>query len=235
MAKAKAKKKVSKGKGKRKKNGSSKKLNRYLAAMQAQQLASTQVPQAGQGGYINDAVPDSSTLLAYKLLKDSAGGNSAVFDEMLQNELKYLLGGIAILKNDAKIANEMGGESMANAAKIAALLKQKTKEIDWNDRIENVASNILYHDYAKPGRTGLAPQRINSSFLRGDAAGNVQLDYRISGATGHDIHVNRANVPNGAGGFNALPAIAVRAVAPGAAPAAGHGVINNNRRIIPLY
>ena len=224
-------------KGKSKKGGkkrSSRKLQRYLSAIQAQQAAA-QVPQAGQGGYINDAVPDSSTLLAYKLLKDSAGTNSAVFDEMLQNELKYLLGGIAILKNDAKIANEMGGESMANAAKLATLIKQKTKEIDWSDRIENMASDILYHDYSKPGKTGLAPQRIESSFLRGDGTGNVQLDYRISGATGHDIHVNRLNIPRPGHAAVALPGIAPRNIAPGAALGAGPGVLAYRRRQNPLF
>ena len=186
----------SSGRKKRSSGGSAKRqLARYVQAQQAMAAQTAAPPQAGAGGYINDAVPDSSTLLAYKLLKDSAGANSAVFDEMLQNELKYLLGGIAILKNDAKIANEMGGESMANAAKLAALLKNKTKELDWNDRIENTASNILYHDYNKPGKVGMAPGRINSSILAIDGNGEAQLDYRISGATNHGINVNRAGLP----------------------------------------
>ena len=207
-------------KGKRRSGKSSRrKLARYMAAQQAQ---AGQVPQAGAGGYINDAVPDSSTLLAYKLLKDSAGANSAVFDEMLQNELKYLFGGISILKNDAKIAGEMGGESMANASKLAALLKAKTKEIDWNDRIEKTASDILYHDYGKPGKMGLAPNRIVPSFLRIDPAGKAQLDYRVSGATDHGIHVNRDTV--NVGPANALPRVGARNVLNIAAGggAAGH-------------
>lgn len=145
----------------------------------------------------NDAVPSSSSLLAYKLLKDSAGGNSAVFEDMLQNELKYLYGGIALLKNDAKISQAMGGETMANAAKLASILKSKTKEIDFNDRIENIASNILYHDYAKPGKRGLMPNNIPPSVLQRGANNTVRLDYRVAGATGFDVGVNRqgANVP----------------------------------------
>ena len=226
--------KKSKGSKKsKKKSGKSarRKLRQYVEAMQAQAAAAT--PQAGQGGYVNDAVPDSSTLLAYKLLKDSAGNNSGVFDEMLQNELKYLLGGIALLKNDAKIANEMGGESMANASKLAALIKNKTKEIDWNDRIENIASNILYHDYAKPGKLGLAPGRIPSSILQRNANG-TQLDYRIAGATGHDINVNR-----GAAGMPALNPRGLLANPGGAAPNAvpvisGQGFIRS-RYQNPLF
>ena len=170
------------------------------------------------GGYINDAVPDSSTLLAYKLLNDSSGANAgAVFQDMLDNELKYLLGGIALLRNDPKIANEMGGETMANAAKLAQLLKNKSKEIDFNDRVENMASDILYHDYAKPGKVGLAPQRINSSFLQTDGAGNVRLDYRISGATGAEIDVNRAGgLPNVAARANVGQGVAALARSTGA-------------------
>jgi hypothetical protein len=160
---------------------------------------------------------------------------------MLQNELKYLFGGIAVLKNDSKIANEMGGESMANAAKIAQVLKNKTKELDFNDRIEQVASDILYHDYNKPGKEGLAPQRIKSSFLTSDNNGNVSLDYRISGARDHDIHVNRANV--GAAGNQVLPGVAAQAnpyrnnLAAGVAGrmAANTGVLLYNRRPVPLF
>ena len=143
---------------------------------------------------------------------------------MLDNELKYLLGGIALLKNDAKIANEMGGESMANAAKLAQLIKNKSKEIDFNDRVENMASDILYHDYAKPGKRGLAPQRINSSFLTAANDGSVRLDYRISGATGAEIDVNRD------GG---LPGVAARGPiqrgAPGLPGASAAGVIRPRR------
>ena len=204
---------------------SSRKLQKYVNAVRAQQGA---VANPGAPSYYNDAVPDSSTLLAYKLLKDSVGGNnSAVFQDMLENELKYLLGGIAILKNDSLIANQMGGETMANAAKLAQVLKNKTKELDWNDRIENMASDLLYHEYSKPGKLGNAPGRIRSSMLSEDAAHNVQLDYRISGATDRGIHVNRAQQR----GQN-LPAIAPRGILAagaampdlvGAAGAAGAG------------
>ena len=222
------------------KSSARRKLQKYVQAMQSQAAASQAVPQAGQGGYINDAVPDSSTLLAYKLLKDNAGGNAAVFDDMLQNELKYLLGGIALLKNDAKIANEMGGESMANASKLASLIKSKTKELDWNDRIENIANNILYHDYAKPGKMGLAPQRIPSSILQREGNG-VRLDYRISGATGFPIDVNRPGANANAGAVAGLPDIVPRALGPanGAGGAGPHPIGNagfiRNRRTVPIF
>ena len=157
-------------------------------------------PSSGlaNGAYVNTAVPDSSTLLAYKLLKDSAGaGNNAVFDDMLQNELKYLYGGISLLRNDPKIAGEMGGETMANAATLAQILKAKTKELDFNDRIENIASDILYHDYAKPSKLGLAPGRIPASVLQSDGAGGVAMNFRPSAAVAaHGITVNNlANTP----------------------------------------
>ena len=130
-------------------------------------------------------------VLAYKLLKDSAGGNNGdVFQDMLDNELKYLMGGISLLKNDQKIATALGGETMANAAALAQVLKNKSKELDMNDRIEQVASDILYHDYAKPGKFGLAPNRIRSSNLYRGANG-MQLDFRAAGATGGDIRFNR--------------------------------------------
>ena len=172
----------------------------------------------GVGGWINDAVPDSSTLLAYKLLKDSVGaGNSGVFQDMLENELKYLLAGISVLKNDSKISQSMGGETMANAATLAQVIKNKTKEIDMNDRIESIASDLLYHDYSKPGKFGLAPQRIKSSFLESGANG-VKMHYRISGAAGYGHQVNAAG--NDAAGA-AYPGVAAR----GPVAAAG-GVIN---------
>ena len=151
------------------------------------------LPVAG-GGYTNSAVPDSSTLLAYKLLKDSAGnGNNRIFDDMLQNELKYLYGGISILRNDPKLSSEMGGETMANAAILAQILKAKTKELDFTNRIEGVATNILFHEYDKPGKQGMAPGNIPASILQKTANG-TKLHYRAAGATGHDVQINAAVV-----------------------------------------
>ena len=178
-----------------------------MRALQSQQAAQQAVPAANQMGYVNDAVPDSSTLLAYKLLKDSIGPtNSGVFQDMLEIKLKYLLGGIAILKNDSKISTEMGGETMANAAKLAQVLKNEAKKMDYEDRIKNTAADLLYHEYSKPGKIGMAPGRMRSSFLAEDANHNVTLQYRISGATNRGIRVNTANGI----GNNAFPAIANR-------------------------
>ena len=191
----------------------SRRLKKYVKAMRSQQAAQAPSVPAVAGGYVNDAVPDSSTLLAYKLLKDSIGPtNSAVFQDMLENELKYLIGGIAILKNDAKIAGQMGGETMANAAKLAQVLKNKTREIDLEDRIKGVATDILYHEYSKPGKQGLIPERIDSSFLAKDNQGNISLQYRVSGATDRGVNINAAQVP----GRAAFDPIAPRAVAPDA-------------------
>ena len=195
--------------------------NKKTAAAAAPSAPAGAVP--GVGGWVNDAVPDSSTLLAYKLLKDSVGaGNSAVFQDMLENELKYLLAGISVLKNDSKISQAMGGETMSNAATLAQVIKNKTKEIDYNDRIEEVASHILYHDYSKPGKFGLAPNRIRPSFLDRTADG-VKLHYRVAGASGYPVLVNSTDPLGGfaVGAPNAVapPAIAARPLvgAPGGA------------------
>ena len=225
-----------KGKSKSgKKYRKNKRLKKYLKRYASRIQGTAQVPplpqQAGAvpSSYVNDAVPDSSTLLAYKLLKDSAGdGNGAVFDDMLQNELKYLYGGISLLRNDSKISGEMGGETMANAAKLASIIKAKTKELDFNDRIENLASDILYHEYSKPGKIGQAPNRVPASALRSTNAG-VEINYRASGATGYGITMNN-NVN--------WPAIAQRGRLAGAqnpqAIANAQGV-QRQRRYTPLF
>ena len=55
-------------------------------------------PTGGAQGFpaANSAVPDSNTLLAYKLLQDSWGENS-VFQDLLKEEMKYLVTGISLL------------------------------------------------------------------------------------------------------------------------------------------
>ena len=70
---------------------------------QAQAVAPAPAP-AGAG---LTAVPDSNTLLAYKLLQDSwADGN--VFEDLLHDEMKYLVAGISLLNNDPYLAMKMG-------------------------------------------------------------------------------------------------------------------------------
>ena len=55
-------------------------------------------PTGGAQGFpaANSAVPDSNTLLAYKLLEDAWGENS-VFKDLLKEEMKYLVSGISLL------------------------------------------------------------------------------------------------------------------------------------------
>ena len=117
----------------------------------------------------NDAVPDSNTLLSYKLLRDSFGdGQAGIFKELLNNEMKYLLSGITLLENDPWVSTKMGGSNMRNASLLAQMIKNKSHELDWDDRITPIANDILYHQYAKPGRKSMAPNRIrNSSLLTG--------------------------------------------------------------------
>lgn len=122
------------------------------------------------GGF--DAVPDSNTLLSYKLLRDSFGdGQAGIFKEMLNNEMKYLLSGITLLENDPWISTRMGGSNMKNATVLAQMIKNKQQELDWDDRITPVANDILYHQYAKPGKDAMAPNRIRNSSLFTDGNG----------------------------------------------------------------
>ena len=116
------------------------------------------------GGF--DAVPDSNTLLSYKLLRDSFGdGQAGIFKEMLNNEMKYLLSGITLLENDPWISTRMGGSNMKNATILAQMIKNKQSELDWDDRITPIANDILYHQYSKPGKKSMAPNKIRNSSL----------------------------------------------------------------------
>ena len=106
----------------------------------------------------NSAVPDSNTLLAYKLLQDSWGENS-VFKDLLKEEMKYLVSGISLLQNDPYLQMKMGGVTLNNAGMLANTLKQKVSELDIRNRIEPVADVILNHEYGKPTLRELAPGR----------------------------------------------------------------------------
>ena len=114
----------------------------------------------GSNGFpaANSAVPDSNTLLAYKLLQDSWGENS-VFKDLLKEEMKYLVTGISLLQNDPYLQMKMGGVTLNNAGMLANTLKQKVSELDIRKRIEPVANSILTHEYAKPTLRELAPGR----------------------------------------------------------------------------
>ena len=114
----------------------------------------------GSSGFpaANSAVPDSNTLLAYKLLQDSWGENS-VFKDLLKEEMKYLVTGISLLQNDPYLQMKMGGVTLNNAGMLANTLKQKVSELDIRKRIEPVADDILTHEYGKPTLRELAPNR----------------------------------------------------------------------------
>ena len=117
-------------------------------------------PTGGSQGFpsANSAVPDSNTLLAYKLLQDSWGENS-VFKDLLKEEMKYLVTGISLLQNDPYLQMKMGGVTLNNAGMLANTLKQKVSELDIRKRIEPVADEILTHEYGKPTLRELAPSR----------------------------------------------------------------------------
>ena len=135
-------------------------------------------PTGGMNGFpaANSAVPDSNTLLAYKLLQDSWKDNS-VFEDLLKEEMKYLVTGISLLQNDPYLQLKMGGVTLNNAGILANTLKSKVSELDIRSRIEPAADTILTHEYAKPTLRELAPGRRYAVKL--DHAGS-QHDPRIS-------------------------------------------------------
>ena len=120
-------------------------------------------PTGGNQGFpaANSAVPDSNTLLAYKLLQDSWGENS-VFEDLLKEEMKYLVTGISLLQNDPYLQMKMGGVTLNNAGMLANTLKSKVSELDIRKRIEPTADLILQHEYGKPTLRELAPGRRNA-------------------------------------------------------------------------
>ena len=130
----------------------------------------------GSNGFpaANSAVPDSNTLLAYKLLQDSWGENS-VFKDLLKEEMKYLVTGISLLQNDPYLQMKMGGVTLNNAGMLANTLKQKVSELDIRKRIEPVADSILSHEYGKPTLRELAPGRRRAAQV---VAGGEQGDPR---------------------------------------------------------
>ena len=117
-------------------------------------------PTGGMNGFpaANSAVPDSNTLLAYKLLQDSWKDNK-VFEDLLKEEMKYLVSGISLLQNDPYLQMKMGGVTLNNAGILANTLKSKVSELDIKARIEPVADSLLTHEYGKPTLRELAPGR----------------------------------------------------------------------------
>ena len=126
----------------------------------AQVPNATVAPTGGMNGFpaANSAVPDSNTLLAYKLLQDSWKDNK-VFEDLLKEEMKYLVSGISLLQNDPYLQMKMGGVTLNNAGILANTLKSKVAELDIRARIEPAADTLLTHEYGKPTLRELAPNR----------------------------------------------------------------------------
>ena len=127
----------------------------------------------GQQGFPaqNSAVPDSNTLLAYKLLSDSWGDkNTDPFKPLLRNELKYLMTGISMLENDPYLQLKLGGVTLNNAGFLANAVKQKASELDLRERIEPAAKKLLLHEYSPANLRELAPGLRSSVTL---AKGNL--------------------------------------------------------------
>ena len=191
-------KKHKRGRGKKRgKRRGKKRIKKAIRKALAKQGAGSHpkvASPAQMGGSGFDAVPDSNTLLSYKLLRDSFGdGQAGIFKEMLNNEMKYLLSGITLLENDPWISTRMGGTNMRNATVLAQMIKNKQQELDWDDRITPIANDILYHQYAKPGKSSMAPNRIRNSSLRTNGDG-TKLRFHNSNVEhyGIDLQTNAA-------------------------------------------
>ena len=103
------------------------------------------------------AIPDSNTLLAYKLLSDSCGDNDNVFKDLMKQEMKYLVSGISLLQNDPYLQVKLGGVSLNNAGYIANALKSKVAELELEARIRPTASELLDAQYGTEQLKGLRP------------------------------------------------------------------------------
>ena len=116
--------------------------------MSLRQMPEAPAPSANpaSGGGTGGAVPDSNTLLAYKLLHDT-WDDKDVFKTLAKEEMKYLVAGISLLEADPYLAMKMGGVSLNAAGQLASIIKSKENEIDINTRIEPVAKSILIHNF----------------------------------------------------------------------------------------
>ena len=138
------------------------------------QAATPAVAPAGAG---LSAVPDSNTLLAYKLLQDS-WSDGQVFQGLLHNEMKYLVAGISLLNNDPYLAMKMGGVTLNAAGQLAGIIKAKEQELDLSTRIEPVAKTILAHKFGKPNMLEMMPNRRKAVTINTDGNGNPRMDFR---------------------------------------------------------
>ena len=138
------------------------------------QAAAPAVAPAGAG---LSAVPDSNTLLAYKLLQDSwTDGN--VFEDLLHDEMKYLVAGISLLNNDPYLAMKMGGVTLNAAGQLAGIIKAKENELDLSARIDPVAKTILTHKFAKPDMLEMMPGRRKPVTITTNNNGRASMSFK---------------------------------------------------------
>ena len=143
----------------------------------------------------NGAVPDSNTLLAYKLLKDS-WPNASVFENLMKNEMKYLVAGVSLLENDPYLAMKMGGVTLNAAGQLASVIKQKEQEIDINSRIEPVAKSILLHKFSKPQNIEMLPGRRKAITLTRNANNRVAMEFKASEPANTALSMAGVAAPN---------------------------------------
>ena len=120
-------------------------------------------PKNNQAIPSSTAVPDSNTLLAYKLLADSWGGDNNVFKSLMKEEMKYLVSGISLLQNDPYLQVKLGGVNLNNAGYLASALKSKVAELELRKRIEPTADKLLDHQYTSENLKGLKPDVAKDS------------------------------------------------------------------------
>ena len=126
----------------------------------------------------NSAVPDSNTLLAYKLLQDSWGGAANVFDGMLKDEMKYLMAGISALNNDPYLAMRLGGNNLAVASQLAQIIKQREQQLDLEERINPIARAVLRQKYMNPAMQEMMPNRRKPVVVNTNGNNIGQLTFR---------------------------------------------------------
>ena len=165
----------------------------------------TVAPTGGLNGFpaANSAVPDSNTLLAYKLLQDSWKDNK-VFEDLLKEEMKYLVSGISLLQNDPYLQMKMGGVTLNNAGILANTLKSKVAELDIRARIEPVADSLLTHEYGKPTLRELGPGRRSAVKVEpGGTEADPRYGLNILAGSWQNTGIS---IPDTAGGGDALRA-----------------------------
>ena len=120
------------------------------------------------------AIPDSNTLLAYKLLSDSWGDDDNVFKDLMKQEMKYLVSGISLLQNDPYLQVKLGGVSLNNAGYIANALKSKVAELELEQRIKTPAEELLKAQYGTKQLEGLRPS-IGNDTITASAGGGIKI------------------------------------------------------------